>query len=33
MGTPADKGIRDAVNQISFLMWQLKVGEACGGTQ
>lgn len=31
MGAPADKGTRDAVDLISFLMWQLKVGEACGG--
>ncbi len=30
MGTPADKGIRDAVDLISFLMWQLRVGGACG---
>ena len=29
---PTDKGIRDAIDQISFLMWQLKAGEACGGT-
>ena len=29
MGTPTDKGIRDAVDQLSFLMWQLKAGEAC----
>lgn len=31
MGTPTDKATLAVVDQISFLMWQLKVGEACGG--
>jgi prolyl oligopeptidase len=30
MGAPADKILLSLTDQISFMMWQLKVGETCG---
>jgi prolyl oligopeptidase len=32
MGAPADQQLAGAVDQLSFLMWGTKMGEACSGT-
>jgi prolyl oligopeptidase len=31
MGAPADKQLTEAVDQLAFLMWGTKMGEACAG--